>query len=258
MKGKYRAVNLEEDRQCIAQSFTELVMDSWLRIYKIPSEPRTTQMRLDRTKAATRLKDAIVAFWNVQSYFQERVELILDVQQNPAVLENGSRFRILKSQYLNNLLSQEPLHPLEMKKVLNRHWEQQDMLTTLSDQLQNVWLGVLLLLEDPDHTRSTTAASKLSRHRRLHIGLVHHLHSAGGSSSSGYSLDYRNMGRDSARGGGRGGGDGGGNGGRRGLLQLSQKKGLELKVAVLLLVGGGLIGMALVFNQHMVIPSLGP
>lgn len=82
MKGKARAINLEEDRQCIAQSFTELVMDSWPRIYKIPPEPwRTSQMRQDRIKTATRLKDAIVTFWSVQSYFQERAELILDVQQ---------------------------------------------------------------------------------------------------------------------------------------------------------------------------------
>lgn len=82
LKGKSRAVNLEEDSQSIAQSFTDLVMDSWPRIYKIPPEPwRTPQMRQDRINTATRLKDAIVVFWSVQSYFQERAELILDVQQ---------------------------------------------------------------------------------------------------------------------------------------------------------------------------------
>ncbi|KAG0075800.1 hypothetical protein BGZ90_009479 [Linnemannia elongata] len=119
LKGKARAENLGEDRQSIAQSFTDLVMDSWPRIYKNPPEPwRTPQMRQDRIKTATRLKDAIVAFWSVQSYFQERAELILDVQQNPAVLENGSKFRILRAQHLDNLLSQEPLHPLEIKQCL--------------------------------------------------------------------------------------------------------------------------------------------
>ncbi|KAF9141229.1 hypothetical protein BGX30_005239 [Mortierella sp. GBA39] len=251
LKGKARAVNLEDDRQSIAQSFTDLVMDSWPRIYKIPPEPwRTPQMRQDRIKTATRLKDAIVTFWSVQSYFQERAELILDVQQNSAELENGSRFRILKAQHLDNLLSQEPLHSLEIKRILDQHRQQQDQLTALSEQLQNVWLGILLLLGDPDLTgKSTTATAggKLSHHRRLHMDSMHQLFSTGGgSSSSGYSLDYRYS--ESGRGGGDG--EGGEGSGRRGLLRLSRNKRLGLKVAVLMIFGAGMIAMALVVNTR--------
>ncbi|KAF9154539.1 hypothetical protein BG015_000683 [Linnemannia schmuckeri] len=228
-------------------------MDSWPRIYKIPSEPwRTSQIGQDRIKTATRLKDAIVAFWSVQSYFQERAELLLDVQKNPALLENGSRFRILKAQHLDNLLSQEPIHPLELKRILGQYQKQQDLLTALSEQLQNVWLGILLLLGDSDQTGKSTAVttgSKLSHHRKLHMDSMYHLHSAGsGLSSSGYSLDYRNS--DSGRGSGGSGGGGEGGGRRRGLLRLSRNKRLGLKVAVLLVFGAGMIAMALVLNTR--------
>lgn len=76
---------------------------------------------------------------------------------------------------------------------------------------------------------------------------MHQLHSAGGgSSSSGYSLDYRNP--EFGRGGG--GGEGGDGRGRRGLLRLSRNKRLGLKVAVLLMFGAGMIAMALVLNTR--------
>jgi hypothetical protein len=167
------------------------------------------------------------------------------------VLENGNRFRILKSQHLDNLLSQDPIQPLDLERILDRYREQQNLITALSEQLQNVWLGILLLLGDPDQTRSatTTTASKLRHHRRLYMDSMQHFHShsAVGSSSSGYSLDYRNFGVVSGR-GGRDVGIGGG--GRRGLLRLSGNKRLGLKVAVLLAFGGGLIAMALVLNTR--------
>lgn len=166
------------------------------------------------------------------------------------MLENGSKFRILRAQHLDNLLSQEPLHPLEIKRLLDQHRQQQDLLAALSEQLQNVWLGILLLLGDPNQTgKSTTATAggKLSHHRRLHMDSMHQLHSAGaGSSSSGYSLDYRNP--ESGRGGS--GGEAGGERGRRGLLRLSRNKRLGLKVAVLLMFGAGMIAMALVLNTR--------
>ncbi|KAF9134276.1 hypothetical protein BGW39_007586 [Mortierella sp. 14UC] len=140
-----------------------------------------------------------------------------------------------------------------MKRILDRHREQQDLLTALSEQLQNVWLGNLLLLGDPDQTRSatTTTASKLSHHRRLHMNSMQHLHShsAAGSSSSGYSLDYRNLEAGSGRGDG-GGGDGGVSGRRRGVLRLSRNKRLALKVAVLLEFGASMIAMVLVLNMR--------
>ncbi|KAF9203824.1 hypothetical protein BGZ49_006004 [Haplosporangium sp. Z 27] len=81
MKGKEKAVDLEEERFSMAQLFTDLVMDSWPRIYKIPSEPKTVQVTKDRIKAATKLKDMIVEFWGSQSQFQERAQLVLDVYQ---------------------------------------------------------------------------------------------------------------------------------------------------------------------------------
>ncbi|KAF9925241.1 hypothetical protein FBU30_004959 [Linnemannia zychae] len=244
MKGKARAVNLEEDRQCIARSFTELVLDSWSRIYRtLPEQHRTPQTRQDRMKTAMQLKDAIVTFWSVQSYFQERAELILDVQQDPLVLENRSRFRILKSEHLNNLLSQEPMHSHEINYILEKYQQQHDLLTTLSEQLQNVWLGILLLLGDPNNTQPSTT-TRWSHHKRLHMDSMHHLHSAAGSSSSGYSMDYRNPSGIIRCDGGREAG------GRGGPLRLSRNKRLGFKVAVMLILGAALIIMALILNSR--------
>ncbi|KAF9115353.1 hypothetical protein BGX27_008122 [Mortierella sp. AM989] len=221
MKGKEKAVDLEEERFNLAQSFTGLVMDSWPRIYKIPSEPKTAQMTRERMKAATKLKDMIVEFWGSQSQFQERAQLVLDVYQDPTELEQGDRIRILKSRHLNNLLIREPLDLQEVHQLVRKYRQHQDKLTALSDQLQNVWLGILMLLGDPDHTQS------LKLNRRFGISSMN-LHAT--SSSSSYYLD--NPPSES----------------RRSLFRLSKHKRLALKVTLLLAVGSGLIAMAMVLN----------
>ncbi|KAF9352205.1 hypothetical protein BGX26_009928 [Mortierella sp. AD094] len=223
IKGKEKAVDLEEERFNIAQSFADLVMDSWPRIYKIPSEPKTAQMTKDRVKAATKLKDTIVYFWGSQSQFQEQAQLVLDVYQDPTESEQGDRIRILKSRHLNNLLTQEPLNPQEIRRLLEKYKLHQDKLTALSEQLQNVWLGILMLLGDPDRTQT----SKLNR--RLGISSMN-LHAT--SSSSSYYLDSPPLEN------------------RRNMFRLSKHKRLALKVTVLLAVGSGLIAMAMVLNAR--------
>ncbi|KAG0293645.1 hypothetical protein BGZ98_002099 [Dissophora globulifera] len=233
MKGKEKkAIDSEEDRFCIAQSFTELIMDAWPRIYKIPPEPRTAQMTKHRIKTAMKLKDAIVTFWSMQSHFNERAQLILDVYQDPTELEHGNRIRMLKSRHLNNLLSQEPLNPHDIRPLVQRYQQHQDKIAGLSEKLQNVWLGILMLLGDPDQTQS----SRLSR--RLGIGSsMHHLHGGGAtasSSSSSYYLDEHSPPRQ----------------GTMKMFRLSGRKLLGLKVALLLAVGTGMIAMALVLNTR--------
>ncbi|KAI8598476.1 hypothetical protein EDD21DRAFT_382339 [Dissophora ornata] len=227
VKGKEKAVDLEEDRFCVAQSFADIAMDSWPRIYKIPPEPRTALMTKHRIKIAIKLKNAIVAFWSAQSHFQEQAQLILDVYQDPAELECGNRIRMLKSRHLNNLLSQEPLDPHDIRQLLEKYGRHQDKMAVLSDQLQSVWLGILMLLADPDQKQS----SKLSC--RLGVSSMH-LPSGGASSSSSYYLDPLTPPLESSR----------------GLFHLSRNKQLGLKVTVLLAVGAGMIAMALVLNTR--------
>ncbi|KAG0052827.1 hypothetical protein BGZ83_002089 [Gryganskiella cystojenkinii] len=169
MKGKEKApINLEEERLLVAQAFTDLTMECWPRIYKIPSEPRTEQATKDRIKIATELKDAIVAFWSVQSHFQECAQLVLDIYQDPSELQRGNKIRILKSRHLNNLLSRDPMQPFEVQQALDQYHIHNEKLVLLSEQLQNIWLGILMLLGDPDQTRSAT--TKLGRGRRLDLG----------------------------------------------------------------------------------------
>ena len=106
MKGKEKApVNLEEERQMIAQAFTDLTMECWPRIYKIPAEPRTEQATKDRIKIATQLKDAIVAFWSVQSHFQERAQLLLDIYQVPIVWARDGWINVLDGKGIGGTMS---------------------------------------------------------------------------------------------------------------------------------------------------------
>ncbi|KAG0313374.1 hypothetical protein BGZ99_008921 [Dissophora globulifera] len=92
MKGKEKkAIDSEEDRFCIAQSFTELIMDAWPRIYKIPPEPRTAQMTKHRIKTAMKLKDAIVTFWSMQSQFNERPDRVGAWEQDQDAQESASQ-----------------------------------------------------------------------------------------------------------------------------------------------------------------------
>ncbi|KAI1316509.1 hypothetical protein EDD11_009922 [Mortierella claussenii] len=229
LKGKEKANDLDKDRFCIAQLFTDLVMDSWPRIYKIPLEPKTAQMTKRRIKMATRLKNAIVAFWGAQTHFQDRAQLVLDVYQDPKELEQDNKIRILKSRHLNNLLGQGPLDPQEIQFLIQMYELHQDKMSALSEQLQNVWLGILLLLGDPEQIQS----SKFNR--RLELNSIRlHGHTAGApSSSSSYYLAQDSPPLTN----------------QRSFFDLGRKLRLGFKVTALLAVGSGMIAMALAINM---------
>ncbi|KAI7819132.1 hypothetical protein BC939DRAFT_460767 [Gamsiella multidivaricata] len=226
MKGKEKVVDLEENQLCIAQSFRDLVMDSWPRIYKIPSEPETAQLTRRRIKVANELKDTITAFWSVQTHFQERAQLILDVYQDPTELEHGNMIHILRSRHLNNLLTQEPLDPHEVHQLLEKNGQHQEKIDSLSEQLQDVWLSALMFLSDSEQRQS----SKLGR--RLGISSMY-IHGAASASSSYYIDDHSSV--EDQHGS---------------LFHLCGRRLLELKVAAILVVGVGMIAMALVVNTR--------
>ncbi|KAF9433184.1 hypothetical protein BGZ76_009771 [Entomortierella beljakovae] len=222
-KGKERAIDLEEERFSLAKSFADIVMESWPRIYKIPSKLNVIQTNKYREKTATKLKDKIVEFWSHQSQFQEQAQLVLDAYEDPSELEYGDRIRILKSRHLDNLLTQGPLDLQEIQRLREKYHQHQENLTPLSDQLQNVWLGIVMLLGDPDHKQS------LKHNRRLSVNVMD---LNGASSSSSYYLDIHSPPLER----------------RGGMFQLSHHIRLALKVTVLLAVGSGLIAMAMVLN----------
>lgn len=81
-KGKDKAgLDPDEEQLVIAQTLTNLVESAWPRIYRIPIELQTPQMTKDRIKIATKLKNAIVIFWSIQSHFCDQAQLILDLYQ---------------------------------------------------------------------------------------------------------------------------------------------------------------------------------
>ncbi|KAG0246871.1 hypothetical protein BGX31_006935 [Mortierella sp. GBA43] len=163
IKGKEKAIHLEEDRDSVAQSFTELVMTSWPQIYKAPPEPKTAQMVKLRTKTAKRLKEAIDTFWGAQGHFENQAQLILEVFQDPAVLEHEDRICILKNQHLNNLLSRDSLDPHDIQQLIRNHRHHQNKLEHLSEQLQNIWLGIFMLLSDPDQRPTTKLSHRMEQ-----------------------------------------------------------------------------------------------
>ncbi|KAG0348303.1 hypothetical protein BG004_005438 [Podila humilis] len=229
-KGKDKAgSDLEDEQLIIAQTITNLIESAWPRVYKIPSEPQNKQMINDRIKIATKLKNIIVMFWSIQSHYQDQVQLILDLYQDPAQFGREDRILILKSKHLNNLLSNPEISAARAEYLLAKFHVEQENHILLSDRLQAVWLGILLLLGDPEQTRS------FSRSHEMDVGS--HLWKSGHqhyqmSSSFMSSLSPLSESR------------------RWGCFRLSGDKRLGLKVAVLLLLGAGMIGMALVINAQ--------
>ncbi|KAF9335032.1 hypothetical protein BG006_001021 [Podila minutissima] len=226
-KGKDKAgIDPQEEQLIIAQSLTNLVESAWPRIYRIPTEPQTPQMIKDRIKIITKLKNAIVVFWSIQSHFYDQVQLILDLYQDPAQFEREDQILLLKSRHLDNLLSNPEISPARADYLLAKFRADQDRLAPFSERLQSVWLGILMLLGDSHQTRT------LSRAHEIDVGSHHwnsgHQHHQS-SSSFMSSLSIMST------------------GGRR-CFRLSGNKCLALKVSVLMLVGAGMIGMALMIS----------
>ncbi|KAF9319972.1 hypothetical protein BG003_007657 [Podila horticola] len=227
-KGKDKAgLDPDEEQLVIAQTLTNLVESAWPRIYRIPIELQTPQMTKDRIKIATKLKNAIVIFWSIQSHFCDQAQLILDLYQDPAQFEREDRILLLKSRHLDNLLSNPEISPSRADYLLAKFQADQERLAPLSERLQSVWLGILMLLEDPHETRT------LSRAHEMDVGSHHwnngHKHH---QSSSSFMSSLSAM----------------STGGRR-CWRLSGNKRLALKVSVLMLVGAGMIGMALMISM---------
>lgn len=99
--------DLEIERRVVAQSLVELIFSSWSRLagagsttvyptLNLPIQtppPAQKMVRLNKPqiKAATHLKNIIVAFWSAQSNFHDRAQLVLEifqVQLKHAILDN--------------------------------------------------------------------------------------------------------------------------------------------------------------------------
>ncbi|KAK3842930.1 MAG: hypothetical protein J3R72DRAFT_442018 [Linnemannia gamsii] len=161
------STDLEIERRVVAQSLVELISSSWSRLAStgttivyptlnlpIQAQPPAQKMvRLNKPqiKAATNLKNTIVAFWSAQSNLHDRVQLVLEILQDPLELEDDDRVRSLRSRHLNNLLSTS-LMPTETDRLSNKVNLDQDRMTQITEQLQGVWLEILLVLSNPSTT----------------------------------------------------------------------------------------------------------
>ncbi|KAG0304077.1 tRNA modification GTPase gtpbp3, mitochondrial [Dissophora globulifera] len=182
--------DLEEGRRFTAQSIADLVFAVWNRLqlpsddvsYDAASTPSSVAMEShthtlaspimmpplhsqvqwtpkaikQRIKLATQLKSAIVTFWSAQSHFQEKAQLILDIYQDPSEIENDDRLRALRSRHLHNLLACN-LDPGNGERLAIKYREDQDKMAEITEQLQDVWLGLVMLLEKPVQTASSKA-----------------------------------------------------------------------------------------------------
>lgn len=121
-----------------------------------------------------------------------------------------------------------------MKQAVDQFKAHSHAMATLLDKLQHVYLGLLLLLEDPQQT------GPLHRHRRRphrwDVGSMHLC--GGGASSSSSTITYLDPTSDVAK------------DLEIGCIRVSRRQLLALKVAILLLFGAGMIGMALVLNTR--------
>ncbi|KAG0274395.1 hypothetical protein BGZ95_009842 [Linnemannia exigua] len=159
--------DLEIERRMVAHSLVELISSSWSRLASagsttvyptlnlpIQAQPPAQKMvRLNKPqiKAATHLKNTIVAFWSAQSNLHDRAQLVLEILQDPLELEDEGRVRSLRSRHLNNLLSTS-LMPTEADRLSNKVNLDQDRMTQITEQLQGVWLEILLVLSNPSIT----------------------------------------------------------------------------------------------------------
>ncbi|KAF9900599.1 hypothetical protein EC991_007150 [Linnemannia zychae] len=162
------STDLEVKRRVVAQSLVDLISSSWSRLARsgsttvhptlnlpIQAQPPPQKMvrfNKPQIKAATHLKNTIVTLWSAQSNLHDRAQLVLDIFQDPIELEDEGRVRSLRSRHLNNLLSTS-LTPTETDRLSNKVSLDQDRMTQITEQLQGVWLEILLVLSTP---RTTT------------------------------------------------------------------------------------------------------
>jgi hypothetical protein len=89
--------DLEIERRVVAQSLVELILSSWSRLAEAglttvypalnlsiqtpPPAQKMVRLNKPQIKAATHLKNTIVAFWSAQSNFHDRAQLVLEVFQ---------------------------------------------------------------------------------------------------------------------------------------------------------------------------------
>ncbi|KAG9072696.1 tRNA modification GTPase gtpbp3, mitochondrial [Linnemannia hyalina] len=169
------STDLEIERRAVAQSLVELIFSSWSRlagngstttvyptlnlsIQTPPPPQKMVRLNKPQIKTATHLKDIIVAFWSAQSNFQDRAQLVLEIFQDPLELEDDERVRILRSRHLNYLLSTS-LTPIEADRLSGKVESDQNRMTQITEQLQGLWLEILLVLSKPSSTANNNSSS---------------------------------------------------------------------------------------------------
>lgn len=73
-------------------------------------------------------------------------------------MEDEGRIRSLRSRHLNNLLSTS-LSPTEADRLSDKVQRDQDRMTQITEQLQGLWLEMLLVLSEPSSPTNNSAES---------------------------------------------------------------------------------------------------
>ena len=73
-------------------------------------------------------------------------------------MEDDDRLRSLRSRHLNNLLSTS-LTPTEVDRLSGKVGRDQDRMTQIAEQLQGLWLEILLVLSKPSSTVNNSSSS---------------------------------------------------------------------------------------------------
>ncbi|KAI1313873.1 tRNA modification GTPase gtpbp3, mitochondrial [Mortierella claussenii] len=108
----------------------------------------SSKVNKQRMKATTQLKQTIVDLLGAQNLFQEKAQLVLDAFEDPTELEHDDRLRSLRSRHLENLLS-TTLSAAECDRLVDKMKTDQEKMALITDKLQNVWLGMIWMLENP-------------------------------------------------------------------------------------------------------------
>ncbi|KAF9149013.1 hypothetical protein BG015_009216 [Linnemannia schmuckeri] len=121
------STDLEIERRVVAQSLVELIFSSWSRLAGAGSTTVYPTLNLPiRTPPPAQKMD-------------------------PLELEDEGRVRSLRSRHLNNLLSTS-LSPTEADRLSSKFERDQDRMTKITEQLQGLWLEILLVLSKPSST----------------------------------------------------------------------------------------------------------
>ncbi|KAF9430125.1 hypothetical protein BGZ94_008231 [Podila epigama] len=162
---------LDNARQLTTLAIADIVLTAWPELCRtswpaIEAGQHRVQMSLvhsskqnkQRLKIAKQMQAALVAFWSVQDRYQDCVQLVLEAYQDPEVLEQEERIQILRSRYLDNLLSSS-LGYSEAKELEAIVQAEQERMTVITEPLRTALLSMMVAIGEAEQCQAKAATS---------------------------------------------------------------------------------------------------